>query len=184
MAHTGSEATSSCWADLQPELLTKIFAQSPLTSCLACECVCSVWKYALVNFFARETTGKALVLLHAKFSVASTCNSGALVAGLTILKHRYSLARWLSKRGAAFDAICFGTTTHPARLGKDIWEPLLSALSAESRSPQLQFAVPSMPVSLLCDPVTDFASRCLMSLRCSMTAGNLLVPWLQAWDRF
>lgn len=149
MAHSEGDSTSSSWADLRPELLTKVFAQSPLTSCLACECVCSVWKHTLINFFARETEGKALVILHAKFSVVSTCNSGALVAGLTISKHTVGLARWLSKRAAAFDTVCFGTASHPARLRRDIWEPLLRALPAGSQRPRLQLAVPSMTVSLL-----------------------------------
>ena len=148
MAHTESEPTASSWVDLRPELLAKVFAQSPLKSCLACECVCTVWKYALINLFGRETRGKALVLLHANISVASTCNSGALVAGLTISKHRSSLAKWLSKRAAAFDTICFGTSRYPARLGRETWEPLLSALSAGSRRPQLQLAVPSMTFSV------------------------------------
>ena len=158
MAPTGRDATSSCWAGLQGELLAKVFTQIPLSSYLACEVVCIGWRHAVIDSFARQIASKALILLQAKFLARSMGNSNTLVAGLTnsILKHE-SLTRWLSKRAADFKTICFGTAIHPARLSRETWEALLSALP-DSRRPQLQIAAPSMAFSMLHAVNTRFDS--------------------------
>ena len=58
------DALSSCWQDLQPELLARVFAELPLTSSLACEGVCTVWRKALTRPLAVQTTRKTLLLLN------------------------------------------------------------------------------------------------------------------------
>lgn len=80
-----TEAQSSCWADLQLDILVKAFAHLPLKDGFSCEKVCTVWRRALLSGpVAGQNKAKTLVLSHAVGSSLIHGDSSGSVAELNI----------------------------------------------------------------------------------------------------
>ena len=175
---------SSCWVDVQPEILIKIFAALPLADGFACEKVCTVWRHALLSGpLAGQNKGKALVLLHAVGRSQLYGDSSASVAKLNISDQKDGLATWLSKRGSAFDVICFGTAFRPMQVSVAVWHSLFGAF-ADTQGPQLKLSLSSMiasPTQLYttdCDQASCSAARSSSNCFGTLHAGfhPILVP--------
>ena len=169
------ETPSSCWADLQPGILLKVFADLPLIDGFRCERVCTVWRQALFSdgAFAGQNETKVLVLLHVVGSSQVHGDSSASVAELNISDHQDSLASWLSKRGSAFDAICFGTASRPLEVSVETWRSLFSAC-ADTQGPQLKLSVSSKSASPVSGHTTDRHPESCSAARSSSDCFNTL----------
>lgn len=143
------DTASSHWADLQPDVLVKVSADLSLLDSLHCVKVCTAWRQFALSRVGGQTKRRTLAISDViGRSQVRGDNTDSLVE-LNISQHKMGLVSWLSKRGAAFDVISFGTALQPAELSLEGWQFVLSVFVQAVQGPQLKLSVASMIRQLL-----------------------------------